>query len=128
MIILDTHAWLWWANESPKLSTKANEIIQAADLIGIPAICCWEIAMLATKSRIELSMDILDWIDLALKRPKIQLLPLTPTIAVKSPQLPGDFHGDPADRLIVATSLIHQSPLVSKDQKIQDWDYIKVIW
>lgn len=97
MIILDTHALLWWANESTKLSPKANAAIQEADIIGIPAICCWEIAMLATKSRIQLSMDILDWIDLALKRPKIQLLPLTPTIAVKATQLPGNFHGDPAD-------------------------------
>ncbi len=128
MIILDTHAWLWWANESTKLSSKANEIIQEADIIGIPAICCWEIAMLATKSRIELSMDVSDWIDLALNRPKIQLLPLTPKIAVKSTQLPSDFHGDPADRLIVATSMIHQSSLVSKDRKIQNWGHVEVIW
>ena len=49
MIILDTHDWLWWANESTKLSSKTNGIIQEADIIGIPAICCWEIAMLATK-------------------------------------------------------------------------------
>jgi PIN domain nuclease of toxin-antitoxin system len=128
MIILDTHAWLWWSNESRKLSSKANGVIQETNIIGIPAICCWEIAMLATKSRIELSMDVSDWIDLALNRPKVQLLPLTPAIAVMSTQLSGDFHGDPADRFIVATSLIHQSPLVSKYQKIQNWGGIDAIW
>ncbi|MBD2152366.1 PIN domain-containing protein [Pseudanabaena sp. FACHB-1277] len=55
MIILDTHAWLWWMNESNKLSVKALEAINSADLIGIPAINCWEIAMLVEKSRIGLS-------------------------------------------------------------------------
>ena len=128
MIILDTHAWLWWMNESTKLSFKAKEAIQEATLIGIPAICCWEIAMLVDKSRIGLSMGVEVWFELALKHPKVNLLPLTPAIATLSTQLPENFHGDPADRLIVATSLIHRAPLVSKDQKIQNSDSVKVIW
>lgn len=89
---------------------------------------CWEVAMLAGKSRIELSMDVEIWINLALKHPKVRLLPLTPQIAVLSTRLPGEFHGDPADRLIVATALTHQVPLISKDRKIQAWGYLQVIW
>jgi PIN domain nuclease of toxin-antitoxin system len=128
MIILDTHVWLWWTNESTKLSSRAEEVIQEAALIGIPAICCWEVAMLVDKSRIGLSMSVEAWFELALQRPNVKLMPLTPAIAALSTQLPEDFHGDPADRLIVATSLIHRAPLVSKDQKIQNCDSVKVIW
>jgi PIN domain nuclease of toxin-antitoxin system len=84
--------------------------------------------MLVAKSRIGLSMDVEVWLDLALHRPKVKLLPLTPGIAVLSTQLPGDFHGDPADGLIVATSLIHQASLISKDRKIHNWGYVEVIW
>ncbi|WP_026796065.1 MULTISPECIES: type II toxin-antitoxin system VapC family toxin [Planktothrix] len=128
MIILDTHAWIWWTNESINLSTKALDAINKTDIIGIPAISCWELAMLVSKGRIGLSMDVQVWIDVALQRPKVKLLPLTPEIAVLSTRLPGDFHGDPSDRLIVASSLVHKAPLVSKDEKIQNWQYLQVIW
>ncbi|MGK7884385.1 MAG: type II toxin-antitoxin system VapC family toxin [Crocosphaera sp.] len=128
MIILDTHTWIWWVNESTKLPLYAKEKIQESNLIGISAISCWELSMLVAKGRLELTMDVQVWIDFALKRPKTTLLPLTPEIAVLSTRLPGYFHGDPADRLIVASSLVHQAALVSKDQKIQRYSYIKVIW
>lgn len=117
MIILDTHAWIWWTNESTKLAARAKETIEQSDSIGISAISCWELAMLVAKGRLGLSMDVQVWIELALQRPKIILLPLTPEIAVLSTRLPGDFHGDPADRLIVASSLVHKAALVSKDEK-----------
>ena len=128
MIMLDTHAWIWWTNESAKLSTTAMDAINESNVIGIAAISCWEVAMLVSKGRIGFSMDVQIWIDLALQRPKVKLLPLTPEIAVLSTRLPGKFHGDPADRLIAASSLVHKAPLVSKDEKIQQWGYIKVIW
>jgi PIN domain nuclease of toxin-antitoxin system len=73
-------------------------------------------------------MDVQVWIDLALQQPKVKLLPLTPAIAVLSTRLPGDFHGDPSDRLIVASSLVNKASLVSKDEKIQNWQYLQVIW
>jgi len=85
-------------NESNKLSVNALEAINSADLIGIPAISCWEIAMLVEKSRIGLSMDVQIWLDLALQHQNVQLLPLTPEIAVLSTRLPRGFHGDPSDR------------------------------
>ena len=128
VIVLDTHAWLWWMNESNKLSVNALEAINSADLIGIPAINCWEIAMLVEKSRIGLSIDVQIWLDLALQHQNVQLLPLTPEIAVRSTRLPKEFHGDPSDRLIVASSLVHKAPLVSKDEKIQQCSYLQVIW
>ncbi|MCW9680019.1 type II toxin-antitoxin system VapC family toxin [Dolichospermum planctonicum UHCC 0167] len=128
MIILDTHAWIWWITESKNLSVQATEAINKADIIGIAAISCWELAMLVAKNRIGLSMDVQIWINLALQHPKIQLLALTPEIAVLSTRLPGNFHGDPADRLIVASSLVHKAQLISKDDKIKQWGYLQVIW
>ncbi len=128
MIILDTHAWLWWVNESDKLTPRAQQIIQEADQIGICAISCWEVGMLIAKGRLGLSMDVQVWVDLALQRPKVSLLPVTPEIAVLATRLPGNFHGDPADRLIVASCLVNKAALVSKDQKIQEWSYLQVIW
>jgi PIN domain nuclease of toxin-antitoxin system len=128
MIILDTHAWIWWTNESIKLTPRAKERIQQTDLIGISAISCWELAMLVAKGRLGLSMDVQIWLDLALQRPNMILLPITPEIAVLSTRLPGDFHGDPADRLIVASSLVQKAALVSKDEKIQKYSHLEVIW
>ena len=128
MIILDTHAWIWWITESENLSVQATESVNKADIIGIAAISCWELAMLVAKNRIGLSMDVQIWINLALQHPKIQLLALTPEIAVLSTRLPGNFHGDPADRLIVASSLVHKAQLISKDDKIKQWGYLQVIW
>ncbi|MFM2380202.1 MAG: hypothetical protein RLZZ143_2783 [Cyanobacteriota bacterium] len=73
-------------------------------------------------------MDVEIWLDFALQRPKVKLLPLTPKIAVFSTRLPRDFHRDPAVRLIVASSLSHQAALFSKDEKIHKWGYLQVIW
>jgi len=84
--------------------------------------------MLVAKQRIGLNMDVEVWIDLALQRPRVKLLPLTPTISVLSTRLPGVFHGDPADRLIVASSLAYNAPLVSKDEKITAWGFVSVCW
>lgn len=84
--------------------------------------------MLVAKERIGLNMDVEVWIDLALQRPSVELLPLTPEIAVLSTRLPVAFHGDPADRLIVASSLAHNAPLITRDEKITDWGFVPVVW
>ena len=103
MIMLDTHAWIWWNNESPELPKSVIENIEKSDSIGVSVISCWEVAMLVAKKRIGFTMDIQDWINLALERPKIQLVPIDAKIAVLATRLPGALHGDPVDRLIAAT-------------------------
>jgi len=128
MILLDTHAWIWWAGESPRLSPRARQAIDETDELGISVISCWEVAMLVSKQRIGFSIDVQDWIDLALQRPKARTIPLDPRIAVLSTRLPGDFHADPADRLIVATCLTYGIPLITRDQRIANWQQVSVIW
>lgn len=84
--------------------------------------------MLVEKGRLVLSLDVLDWIRTALSRPGIRLLDLDPETAVLSTRLPGEFHGDPADRLIVATCMKYGAPLINRDRQINEWGRIRVIW
>jgi PIN domain nuclease of toxin-antitoxin system len=128
MILLDTHAWIWWAASSPNLSKRAAKYINSADAIYISAISCWEVAMLVAKDRLVLDRDVEVWIDQALKLPRVRLVPLTPQIAVRSSKLDKTFTGDPADRIIVATALEYGYPIVSKDERIKKYSKVRVIW
>jgi PIN domain nuclease of toxin-antitoxin system len=122
LIVLDTHAWIWLINgdEQLRLSEALPLIERAAQLsnVKVSAISVWEVSMLEAKGRISFSMECLDWVKQALAAPGISLVPLTPEIAVLSSRLPGEFHGDPADRIIVATALELSASLVTKDKKI----------
>lgn len=129
MIILDTHVWFFWANDDlGELSKKALKVIQSGKTLGVSVISCWEIAMLVAKERLKLSIDVQLWVNQALQYPAVKLLSVDPEIAVLSTRLPGQFHGDPADRFIVATCMQHHAPLISKDKRIQAWSHINVIW
>jgi PIN domain nuclease of toxin-antitoxin system len=129
MIVLDTHVWFYWINDSTEeLSDDALTSINSKTTLGISIISCWEIAMLVAKNRLRLSNDVLKWVEQALEYPAIKLLEITPEIAVLSTRLPGQFHGDPADRLIAATCMIHSAPLVTKDKKVHTWGHIRTIW
>jgi PIN domain nuclease of toxin-antitoxin system len=128
MILLDTHAWVWWATSSPNLSKKAARAIKAAEAVYISAISCWEVAMLVAKGRLIFDRDVEIWLDLALKLPGVQLVPLSPRIAVRSARLEEGFRGDPADCILVATALEYGCPLVSKDERIRKYPRLRVTW
>ncbi len=122
MLILDTHTWIWLITGDEKIRKAgflpAIEKAEMTKSIKIPAICAWEIAMLTAKNRLSVDGDVLDWIKQALSAPGISLCPLTPEIACESCNLPGHFHGDPADRMIVASARILNGTLLTFDQKI----------
>ena len=128
MILLDTHAWIWYVTESKHLSVRARRAIEREEQAGVSAISCWEAAMLVEKKRIAFTLDIKEWVRIALEYPKIILLPILPEIAVASTVLPGAFHSDPADRFIAATSIHYNIPLITKDQRIRKYPYVKTIW
>jgi len=129
LIVLDTHVWLFWVNDDRELiSKKALTAINRAESLGVSVISCWEIAMLLAKRRLAFNMDVQDWVNQASKYPGIRLIGLDAEVAVLSTRLPGNFHGDPADRMIVATCMKHNVPLISKDKMIRSWGQIKVIW
>lgn len=120
MIVLDTHAWLWW-NASPKrLSARARKAIDAAPVVAVAAISAWEVAMLAVRRRVVLDRPTLEWLQVALTRDRVSLLPITPEIATMAAGLP--IHGDPADRIILATARTHRAQLVTKDEALRAAD------
>jgi PIN domain nuclease of toxin-antitoxin system len=127
VIVLDTHAWLWWLSEPDQLGRAAVKRIQGSDRIGIAAVSCFEIAATVAKGRITLDRGTLEWLQQALSAPRVELLPLTPAVAVKATML-GRFHGDPADRLIVATAILESAVLVTKDQRIRKYEAVSTIW
>lgn len=131
MIVLDTHALVWWAAGDAQLSCPAREAIEAEGQDGeilVSAISAWEVAMLAKAGRLALSMDAEAWLDTVAQVPAIRFVPVDVRISVQSVDLPGDFHKDPADRIIVATARHHSAPLVSADLKIRDYPHVQTIW
>ncbi len=128
MIILDTHAWIWWVSEPGRLGKKAARAVRSARSLGVAAISCWEVAALHEKGRIRLDRSPLDWIEESLALPGVELLPLTPAVAVRAAQLGPAFPGDPADRLIAATALVQSASLVTKDERLQAVAFLPTIW
>lgn len=127
MIVLDTHVWVWWTSSPEKLSRRARSAIDEGGELLVSPISCWEVAMLVTKKRLDLDRDVLVWIRQALAQPRVDLAPLSPDIAVRAASLHG-LHGDPADRLIVATALHHRAVVLSKDERIRSSELVDVVW
>jgi PIN domain nuclease of toxin-antitoxin system len=129
MIVLDTHIWVWWIHDDPQLTQQQKAWIQEHEDqgLGVSAISCWEVAKLVEYHRLTLSCPIAEWFDQALAYPGIQLLNLTPRIAVESTQLPGTFHRDPADQIIVATARVYDRPLLTADDKILRYPHVKLL-
>ncbi len=131
MIVLDTHAWLWWISAPQQLSSPAREEIERAmekSEICISSISAWELALLVRKGRLELAVPVDDWIARSEALPFNRFIPLDNRIAFRSNHLPGGLHEDPADRIIVATALTLGASLVSKDSKIRAYPHVKTIW
>ena len=129
MIVLDTHAWIWWTHDPDRLTKKQQAAIAGSedDVIGISAISCWEIAKLTEYRRLELPAPLPEWFDAALRYPGIELLQLTSEVAVESVSLPGVFHRDPSDQIIVATARVHGCQLVTSDAKISRYPHVPTV-
>lgn len=129
MIILDTQTCIWWNDGHPNLTADYENVIRQnlAGGIGISIISCWEIAKLVEKNRLRFSIPVEDWLTQAISYSSVLLLPLTPRIAVESTELPGTFHKDPADQIIVATARVHNCPLVTFDAKILNYKHVKLL-
>ncbi|MDR7946681.1 twitching motility protein PilT [Achromobacter insolitus] len=131
MIVLDTHALVWWVAGDPQLSRSAREAIEAEAQDGeilVSAISAWEVAMLAKAGRLALTLDAGAWLDTVAEVPAIRFVPVDVRISVQSVDLPGEFHKDPADRIIVATARHYSVPLISADLKIRDYPHVQTIW
>ena len=120
-ILLDTHTWIWLFSGSQELSQSTINTINEWGKQGkvfISAISVWELSMLVAKNRIALSKPIQQWVTESFNQPGVNLALLSAKIAIESSFLPGNFHGDPADRIIVATARIEDLILLTRDRKI----------
>jgi PIN domain nuclease of toxin-antitoxin system len=121
LIVVDTHVFIWTIEDDARLGPGARQSIDRAAAttgVHVSAITPWEIAMLAYKVRLALGREIKAWMEAALTLPGVRLAPITPAIAMDSVALPGSFHADPADRLIIATARSAGFPLLTSDQAI----------
>ncbi len=132
MIVLDTHVLVWWVNGTG-LSAAAKSAIERENqneegLILISSISAWEIAMLVHKGRLILAANVDDWLATAQEIDGVRFVPVDNDVAIQSVRLPGEFHLDPADRMIVALARHMAAPLVTADEKIRSYKHLKTIW
>jgi len=131
MIVLDTHAWIWWVSNPVCLSETAKGIIDEAVTeknIFISSISAWEVATLVSRGRLKLTISAADWVSASEALPFFAFVPVSNSIALKSVQLPGALHNDPADRIIIATAVSLGAVLVTKDEKIRNYPHVKTAW
>ena len=129
MILLDTHIWVWWVHGDKRLNIHLADRLGRAENqgLGVSVISCWEVAKLVEHGRLELPCPVPEWFEQALNYPGVRLLELTPEIAFESTCLPGDFHRDPADQIIVATARTHKIPLATADTKILAYSHVETL-
>lgn len=123
-LLLDTHVWIWVVAGDARLASGMRGLIERAAgraALSIAAISMWEITILAAHGRITLAKPTLEWIENALRSSSVAIEPLTPRIAADSCELPGRFHNDPADRLIVATARATDASLMTRDRRMLDY-------
>ena len=125
VLLLDTCAAVWLAN-GDSMSRRSLAVIRAATSRGevfVSPVSAWEIGLLAAnpKSGVVFSPSPQAWFAALLAQPGVQLAPLTPEAAIESSFLPGEIHGDPADRLLVATARCMPASLVTRDGRLLEY-------
>lgn len=131
MIVLDTHVWLWWISNPELLSAAARRTVDHAMANGeicISSISAWEVAILVKKGRLDLTMPAEDWIARSEALSFLRFIPVDNRIALKSAGLPGQLHDDPADRIIIATTISLGGTLITKDEKIRKYHHVRTVW
>jgi len=129
VIVLDTHIWVWWVHGDSRLSSSHAKLIENNEdgEIGVGTISLWEVAKLVELGRLVLPVALDDWFADALAYPGVVLVDLTPDIAIESTRLPGRFHRDPADQIIVATARVLGCDLLTADQRIRDYPDVNTL-
>ncbi|CAK0753647.1 Type II toxin-antitoxin system VapC family toxin [Gammaproteobacteria bacterium] len=122
LLILDSHAWIWWIDQDGRLPRKLREFIDDyGEEIAVSAASVYEITILVNRGRIQLSRKVDDWIMRSTRGVDIGILPINGIIAQHAGCLPL-HHGDPLDRLIIASAIHHDALLASVDSKFPSYE------
>lgn len=130
MILLDTHVCWWLAYEPEKLSMHAREAIGREEhRPGALALSCaslYELTWLLERKRLAVSVGFDQFVREIEAR--IAVLPIDQSVAVSAARFPAPFHGDPMDRLIVATALDSNRILITADEAILASGLCQTLW
>jgi len=129
-MLLDTHIWIWWLIGGERLSPAERIALDTAAQqapLKISAISLWEAQMLHSHGRLALNLPFASWLMRATVPEVVQVIPLDATVILEIDRLPSDFHGDPADRIIVATARALGLPLATSDRRIRESNLV-TIW
>lgn len=120
-LLLDTHVVVWLGEGMAELGDASRAMIDAAAAshgLAVSAVSFWEVAMLETKGRVSLSQPIGQWAAAVATVPGLIEAPVTSAVGIEAARLPGEFHGDPADRMIVATARLEGWRLATRDSRV----------
>ena len=128
--LLDTNAWILLVDAPEHMPKRVARI--ARDLrnapLGLSAISPWEVAKKTALGKLQLSLPVRHWVMLATQPEGIQILPLTPDVALESAYLPGELHRDPADQIIAATARVHHATLITSDERLLRYPHVETLW
>ena len=129
-VLLDSHVWIWWVTGQKDLAAAKRARLDRLAEAGTPpflsAISLWEAQMLYRKNRLTLEIDFPVWLTEASDPMVVQVLPIDTSVILTLDKLPDRFHGDPADRIIVATAKAHGLALMTDDKAIRKSRAVKV--
>jgi PIN domain nuclease of toxin-antitoxin system len=132
MIILDTHVLVWWVDgDTKKFSRKARQALEhhgKRNELLIASISVFEIITLERRGRLRFKISASEWLAQVRRLPEYRIEPLTDDIAERAGQFGDAWPGDPADRMIAATALLRDVPLVTHDEKLRGMEHLKTIW
>lgn len=128
--LFDTNAWIRAIERPEELTPAASSVIQTAASapFGLSAISIYEIGQKARKGKLTLSIPLERWLSIALRAGFVRVFPIDAEIAREANDLPGEFHGDPADRFIVATARKHNLTIITSDGLIRRYSGVPTLW
>ena len=131
MILLDTHAWIWWLSAPNRVGPEARRAIEQAIDRGaalVSSVSVWEVALLVTRGRLQLDRPVRAWLAEAEAVAGFRFVPVDNRIATESVLLREGLHADPADRFIAATALVCSVPLATADEKLRAYPPLCTVW
>lgn len=125
MIVLDTHIWVnWILGGDAALSPAVVFAMQNENRLAVSGISCFEVSLLASRGKLELPLPVSEWLTEALANSGVESLPVTCEIANRAVTL-SEIHRDPADRIIIATALVHDAKLASLDSVFPNYQELQ---